>query len=93
MSDKKRQRRYKAIETLEDGIRAYLFINAVLENYTDEEHEHCKIAKFVAKATLNELLYTYEQNNGPEALQTLADRINTPSGSDNESIGSELPSV
>lgn len=92
---KKKQRKYKAIENLADGIRAYLFINAILESYTDEDHPHAKLAKFVAKATLNELIHTYEIHNGPEALQTLADNINNSvQGSDDSPGGpAELPGV
>ena len=89
---KKKQRRYKAIDNLEDGIKAYLFINTILEQYENEDHPHAKLAVFVAKATLNELLHTYEQHNGIEALQTLADRINN-SSNDNEVQPAGLPSV
>lgn len=90
---KKKQRKYKAIENIEDGIKAYLFINAVLEQYEDADHPHAKLAVFVAKATLNELLSTYEIHNGPEALQDLANRITDNSGDDSQVQPAGLPGV
>lgn len=90
---KKKQRKYKAIENIEDGIKAYLFINAVLEQYEAADHPHAKLGVFVAKATLNELLSTYETHNGPQALQTLADRITDNSGDDSKVQPAGLPSV
>lgn len=83
MSNSKRARKYRAIEHLEDGIKAYLYINAVLDTITDDEHPHAKLARFVAKATLNELIDTYGTHNGDQALQDLAERINSnPESSD-----------
>ena len=90
---KKKQRKYKAIENIEDGIKGYLFLNAVLENYTDDDHPHAKLARFIAKATLNELLHTYEIHNGLEALQDLADRITDNSGDNSQVQPAGLPSV
>ena len=83
MSNSKRARKFRAIEHLEDGIKAYLYINAMLDTITDDEHPHAKLARFVAKATLNELIHVYGTNNGDQALEELAERINSdPQGSD-----------
>jgi len=93
VSDKKRARKYKAIENLEDGIKAYLFINAVLENYQDTDHEHVSVARFVAKATLNELLQLFQDNNGYEALKTFAATINNQSRDDDQASSALVQSV
>lgn len=71
----KKTRRYQAIQNLEDGIRAYLFLSAVLENYQDTDHQHVPLTKFVVRATLNELIDTYQRKNGSEALETLSQRL------------------
>lgn len=82
MSSKKK-RKFQAIQTMEDGLKAYLFLNALMDTVEDSEHPHAKIARFVAKATLNELLYIYTEKNGEQALQEFADRISQASeGSD-----------
>jgi uncharacterized protein (UPF0297 family) len=93
MSARKKVRKYQAIQNLEDGIKAYLFMNAILENYEDNEHEHVPIAKFVAKATLNELIQTYLEHNGNEALQKFADEINSKNGAGYEEPVPPIPSV
>ena len=85
----KRARRYQAIQNLEDGIRAYCFLSAVLESYTDEDHPHVKLTKFVVQATLNELIDTYHQRNGNEALEEFSQRLsgeasNTKSSDSNQ---------
>lgn len=73
---RKAKRKYQAIQTMEDGIKAYLFINALMDTIQDSEHPHAPLARFVMKATLNELLDTYMQRNGEAALQAFADKIN-----------------
>jgi hypothetical protein len=72
----KAKRKYAAIQTMEDGIKAYLFINALMDTVEDSEHPHAPLARFVMKATLNELLDVYMQKNGEAALQAFADKIN-----------------
>jgi len=92
----KSQRKYRAIETMEKGITAYLVINSLLDMYTGEEHEHVKLAKFVAKATLNELLDNYIEKNSNEQLQALLQRLDqeaTQGGDSNESSAPAIPSV
>lgn len=71
---KKKQRRFRAIETLEKGIAGYILINALLEQL-DESTAHLPEAKFVAAASLNELMFHFAERNGPEALQALADKL------------------
>lgn len=71
----KTQRRYLAIKNLEDGIRAYCFLSAVLENYVDTDHQHVSLSRYVVQATLNELLDTYTRKNGSEALQEFSQRL------------------
>jgi hypothetical protein len=73
----KKSRRYVAIQNLEDGIRAYCFLSAILENYTDEDHPHVKLTRFVVQATLNELIDTYHQRNGNEALEEFSQRLSS----------------
>lgn len=73
----KHKRKYVAIQNLEDGIRAYLFLSAVLENFTDTDHQHAAVSKFVVRATLNELIDTYHQRNGSEALEEFSQRISS----------------
>mgnify|MGYP003653621804 CR=1 FL=1 len=85
----KRQRRYVAIQNLEDGIRAYCFLDAVLENYTDEDHQHVKLTRFVVKATLNELIDTYHQRNGSEALEEFSQRLSSEAASTKSSDDSK----
>lgn len=93
---KKKARKYKAIEHLEDGIKAYLFLNAVMENYKDEDHPHAAIARLVARVSLNEMLDLYLTNNGAEAFQKFADQFNEENMNGKESIptaeGSNLSS-
>jgi hypothetical protein len=93
----KSQRKYRAIETMEQGITAYLMINSLLDMYSGEEHPHIKLAKFVAKATLNELLYTYTEKNSNEQLQALIQRLNEEAsleGGDSPQVGEPaIPSV
>jgi len=71
----KRARRYQAIQNLEDGIRAYCFLSAVLESYTEADHPHVALTKYVVQATLNELIDTYHQRNGNEALEEFSQRL------------------
>lgn len=94
----KRQRRYVAIQNLEDGIRAYCFLDAVLENYTNDDHQHVALTKFVVKATLNELIDTYNQRNGSEALEEFSQRLsreaaNTQSSDDSQDQRPAEPGV
>lgn len=77
MSNSKRARRYKAIEHLEDGLTAYLMINSLLDEYKDEDHPHIKLARYVARVTLNELLDLYVQQNSEAVLTSFLDRLNT----------------
>lgn len=79
---KKSGRKYQAIQNFEDGIKAYLFINTILDSYEETDHPHAKIAKFIAKATLNELLQTYMEKNGEQALEDFAAKINQGSDGD-----------
>ena len=72
----KKQRKYKAIENAEQGITAYMFINALLDTVQDDEHPHAKLAKFVAKATLNELLYLFVEKNDEATLETFLAKLN-----------------
>ncbi len=72
----KKQRKYKAIENAEQGITAYMFINALLDTVQDDEHPHAKVAKFVAKATLNELLYLYVEKNSETTLEDFLASLN-----------------
>lgn len=83
---KKKLRKYKAISHLEDGIKAYLFINAILENFKDEDHPHAAIARLVARVSLNEMLDLYMANNGDEALQKFAAQFNEENINGKESI-------
>jgi hypothetical protein len=71
---RKKTRKYQTIKNIEAGIAGYLFINAVLEAM-EPEHKHLTEAKFVAAASLNQLMAYYADKNGPEALQALADRL------------------
>jgi hypothetical protein len=90
----KTKRKYLAIETMESGITAYIMINSLLDMYDGTEHPHIGTAKFVAKATLNELLQFYVEKNSEEQLQALIKRLSAESdnkGSDDSP--SESPSI
>lgn len=84
----KNKRRYQAIETMEKGITAYLVMNAILEDYKDDDHPHMALARFVCKATLNELLATYLEKNSDEQLQTFLQRINQEAATNDQSSDS-----
>ena len=94
----KKARRYQAIQTIEDGIRAYCFLDAVLANYDEADHQHVKLTKFVVRATLNELLDTYTRKNGSEALEEFSQRLsreaaNTESCDNSKDERPAVPSV
>lgn len=94
----KSARKYRAIETMEQGIAAYLTINSLLEMFTDDELPNMKVARFVAKATLNELLYTYIEKNSNEQLEALLQRLNEDAanfkgGSPTEGVTTPTPGV
>lgn len=77
----KHKRKFQAIETMEQGITAYLTINSILEHFGDDDFPNMKVARFVAKATLNELLYTYIEKNSEQQLQAFIQRLNQEAAS------------
>ena len=90
----KSKRKYLAIETMEQGITGYIMINSLLDMYDGSEHPHIATAKYIAKATLNELINFYVEKNSEEQLQALVKRLSAESdnkGSDDSQ--SESPSV
>lgn len=89
----KRQRKYRAIQHLGDGIKAYVLINAILEAQPDDLHPHIKQAQFIAKATLNELLDLYLEKNGEQQLEALAAEINNTGSNDMQDGVPPVPSV
>jgi hypothetical protein len=86
----KSQRKYKAIETLEQGITAYLTINSLLEMFTDDDFPNMQLTRFVAKATLNELLFTYIEKNSNEQLEKFLERLNEDAANFKGSSPSEV---
>lgn len=92
----KSKRKYQAIESMEKGIAAYLTINSILDLYDGSEHAHMPVAKFVAKATLNELLSTYMEKNNEQQLQALIEKLSleaTQGSDDSPSEPAGIPSV
>lgn len=72
----KSARKYRAIETMEQGITAYLTLNSILEMFGDDDFPNMRLTRFVAKATLNELLHTYIEKNSNEQLEAFLQRLN-----------------
>ena len=90
---KKTQRKYRAIQHLRDGIKAYVLINSVLDAQPDDLHPDLKAAQFIAKATLNELLDLFMEKNGEDQLKALADEINGQGDNNLQDGISPIPSV
>lgn len=95
---RKHKRKYQAIETMEQGITAYLTINSILEHFQEGDFPNINVAKFVAKSTLNELLYIYIEKNSNEQLQAFLERLNKDaadfeSGDSDQSGPLAVPSV
>ena len=63
------------LEDLQNLIRGSLFLNAAMDQYSDDGHPHVSLARQVASSILYGTLNKYENLHGKEALDQFLESI------------------